>query len=71
MILGEIVVINDASPNRILVTWLEQLAGHNSSSLLLVHDLENRGFVQTCNRGMALHVERDVVLLNSDTRSGQ
>ena len=65
-VLGEIVVINDASPEPELVAWLEELTAHNHR-LTLLHNPENRGFVQTCNRGMALHVERDVVLLNSDT----
>ena len=64
--LGEIVVINDASPEPELVAWLDELAEQNPW-LTLLHNPENLGFVQTCNRGMALHPERDLVLLNSDT----
>ena len=64
--LGEIIVMNDASPEPELVAWLESLAAQNPR-LTLLHNPENLGFVQTCNRGMALHPERDVILLNSDT----
>ncbi|MGA6924502.1 MAG: glycosyltransferase, partial [Desulfosarcina sp.] len=34
----------------------------------LLINSENRGFVQSANRGLRLHVDRDVVLLNSDTQ---
>jgi GT2 family glycosyltransferase len=64
--LGQIIVINDASPEPELIAWLEQLAEQHPR-LILLHNPENLGFVQTCNRGMALHPEHDVVLLNSDT----
>lgn len=64
--LGEIIVINDASPEPDLVVWLERLAEQHSR-ITLLHNAHNLGFVQTCNRGMALHPQRDVVLLNSDT----
>ena len=61
----EIIVIDDASPDAALVSWLEQMAAAGRFALL--HNAENRGFVATVNRGMALHLGRDVVLLNSDT----
>lgn len=61
----ELIVINDASPNEWLVKDLEQLAAAGLFTLL--HNKRNLGFVQTVNRGMALHPERDVLLLNSDT----
>src|SRR4030095_3392247 len=35
--------------------------------ITLLRNAENLGFVRTVNRGMSLHPERDVVLLNSDT----
>ena len=59
----ELVVINDASPEPELVAWLESQAGR----FTLLHNEINLGFVATVNRGMRLHPERDVVLLNSDT----
>jgi GT2 family glycosyltransferase len=61
----EIVVIDDASPEPALSAWLRELAGSGRITLL-VHEA-NRGFVATANEGLALHGDRDVVLLNSDT----
>lgn len=60
----EIVVINDGSPSMRLVEALERWA---AEGLFTLHNNDkNYGFVRTVNRGMALHGERDVVLLNSD-----
>ena len=61
----EVIVINDASPDPQQVAWLRGLAERGDISLL--HNPQNQGFVATVNRGMALHADRDVVLLNSDT----
>ncbi len=61
----ELVVIDDASPDAMLAADLERLAARKLFTLLT--NLENRGFVRTVNRGMALHPDRDVVLLNADT----
>lgn len=60
----ELVVINDCSPDPDLADWLDQQAAAGRFTLL--KNEFNRGFVQTVNLGMALHPERDVVLLNSD-----
>lgn len=60
----ELIVINDASPEADLVKVLEQLA--QCGYFKLIHNKDNLGFVQTVNKGMALHPDRDVVLLNSD-----
>ncbi|MEY3220411.1 MAG: hypothetical protein RIT27_1768 [Pseudomonadota bacterium] len=60
----ELIVINDCSPEPELVDYLNQLATDNKITLL--HNEENLGFVGTVNRGMALHSDRDVLLLNSD-----
>lgn len=60
----EIVVIDDASPEPEVTDALRKLAGEERISLL-VND-ENLGFVRSVNRGMALHPDRDAVLLNSD-----
>ena len=61
----EVVVVDDASPEPELAGYLDSLAA--SSSITLLRNQSNLGFVQSVNRGMSLHPERDVVLLNSDT----
>lgn len=61
---SEIVVIDDHSPEPELCDALCQLAEEKRITLL-VND-ENLGFVRSVNRGMALHPDRDAVLLNSD-----
>lgn len=61
----EVVVVDDASPEPELVDYLDSLAA--ASSVTLLRNQSNLGFVQSVNRGMSLHPERDVVLLNSDT----
>jgi GT2 family glycosyltransferase len=60
----EIVVVDDACPEADLRGYLDHLAAQGRITLL--RNDENLGFVQSVNRGMALHPERDVVLLNSD-----
>src|SRR5512140_3170854 len=59
----ELTVIDDAGPEPALAAWLR---GEAHRFTLRVHD-RNRGFVATANEGFALHGDRDVVLLNSDT----
>jgi GT2 family glycosyltransferase len=61
----EIVVIDDASPEPAISSWLGDLA--RSGRITLIAHAPNRGFVVSVNEGMSLHRERDVVLLNSDT----
>jgi len=61
----ELIVVDDASPDPVLATELKQLAQHGLITLL-INDT-NLGFVQSANRGLMLHEDRDVVLLNSDT----
>jgi len=61
----EVVVIDDASPEPAISEYLRGLASQRRITLI-VHD-ENRGFVAGVNEGMALHPDRDVMLLNSDT----
>ena len=61
----EVVVIDDASPEPAIPAWLKGLA--DARRITLISHPVNRGFVATANEGMALHRDRDVVLLNSDT----
>ena len=61
----EIVVIDDASTDLELKAHLVLLA--ETGRVTLLTNPENLGFTRSVNRGMKLHRERDVVLLNSDT----
>lgn len=61
---GRLIVINDASPEPELVVWLEEAA--QKFGFTLLHNAVNLGFVATVNRGMRLHLDCDVLLLNSD-----
>lgn len=61
----ELVVVDDATPEPAIAAWLDELAA--SRKITLLRNPANVGFVQSVNRGMSLHADRDVVLLNSDT----
>src|SRR5450759_5806457 len=61
----EVIIVNDASPEAALADYVSNLARYGRVTLLT--NAENRGFVASVNRAMALHQDRDVVLLNSDT----
>jgi len=62
----ELVVINDASTETALNEYLQEF--QNLGIINLIQNFENKGFVYSVNRGMQLHWDRDVVLLNSDTQ---
>ncbi|HIG65437.1 MAG TPA: glycosyltransferase [Methyloprofundus sp.] len=61
----QLIVINDYSPDGRLKYKLQALAKLHPISL--IENSENIGFVKTVNKGMRLHPDRDVILLNSDT----
>jgi len=61
----EVIVIDDATPERAIADYLDQLA--REGRITLARNDANLGFVKSVNRGMSLHADRDVVLLNSDT----
>ncbi|MBY0355172.1 MAG: glycosyltransferase [Rickettsiales bacterium] len=61
----ELIVINDYSPDPQLGAKLRELA--QAKWFTLIENPQNLGFVQTVNKGMQIHGDRDVVLLNSDT----
>lgn len=61
----EIVVVNDNSPDIAIQEYLIDLA--TNGKITLLENPINQGFVNAVNRGMVLHPERDIVLLNSDT----
>jgi O-antigen biosynthesis protein len=62
-----LVIINDASPEVEVTDWLRQIQASHPATIELLENPDNLGFVGTVNRGMALHPDRDVLLLNSDT----
>lgn len=62
----ELVVVDDASPDSRLRGELQALAAAGLVTLLV--NERNIGFVGSVNRGIGLHPDRDVVLLNSDAR---
>ena len=61
----ELIVIDDCSPEPALSRKLQALAAQGLFTYL--RNEHNLGFVDTVNRGMAIHSSRDVLLLNSDT----
>lgn len=61
----EVVVVDDATPEPEIAAYLDRLAGEGR--VTLHRNESNLGFVKSANRGMGLHGDRDVVLLNSDT----
>jgi GT2 family glycosyltransferase/glycosyltransferase involved in cell wall biosynthesis/SAM-dependent methyltransferase len=60
-----LIVINDASPEAEITTYLRGLSSFQH--VILVENTENLGFTATVNRGMNWSDTNDVVLLNSDT----
>lgn len=62
---SELVIIYDCGPDPDVEVFLDQFA--EAEGVSLSKNPRNLGFVATVNRGMALHPDRDVVLLNSDT----
>lgn len=63
-IMAEIIVINDCSPDKQLTRMLKRLASMGLFTYL--ENQKNLGFVQTVNRGFALHPSRDLIILNAD-----
>jgi len=61
----ELIVINDCSPDFELSRTLRELS--QLGLITYLTNPANSGFVRSVNKGMKLHSDRDVVLLNSDT----
>jgi GT2 family glycosyltransferase/glycosyltransferase involved in cell wall biosynthesis len=61
----EVVVIDDASPEPALSAWLRVLA--REGRITLRAHASELGFAASANEGMALHPERDILLLDRDT----
>lgn len=61
-----IIVINDASPDKRVQTYLDELHHFGFKTIKVLKNEHNQGFVKTVNRGMSL-VAGDVIILNQDT----
>lgn len=61
----QLIVINDAGPEPELNADLLEMS--RRGWITLIENKTNHGFVRTVNQGIAVHPDRDVVLLNSDT----
>ncbi len=62
---ADVVVVDDASEDRVLVERLDALSA--AGRIELLRNARNEGFVASVNRALARHPTRDAVLLNSDT----
>ena len=62
---GEVIVINDCSPEPAIDEFLKGL--ERESRITLLENDENLGFVKSCNRAADLRPDNDFVLLNADT----
>ncbi len=62
---GEVIVINDCSPEPAIDEFLKSL--ERESRITLLKNDENLGFVKSCNRAADLRPDNDFVLLNADT----
>jgi GT2 family glycosyltransferase/glycosyltransferase involved in cell wall biosynthesis len=62
---GEVIVIDDRSPEPKLSAWLARLGA--AGSIRLIRNAKNLGFVGSVNKGMKEAGRNDVILLNSDT----
>ena len=61
-----LIIINDKSPEERLCEKLKYL--NDKGCIQLISNQENKGFVYSVNRGIQINKNRNVVILNSDTR---
>lgn len=59
-----LIIVDDCTPEPDLRDWLQVLS--TGGGLDLITNACNEGFVRSVNKAMALHADRDAVLLNSD-----
>jgi len=62
---GQVIVVDDRSPEAALSAWLDTLAA--AGRITLLRNRRNLGFVASANRGIEAAGTHDVALLNSDT----
>ncbi|WP_274654035.1 glycosyltransferase [Paenibacillus humicola] len=61
-----ILLVNDCSPDNRISAYLQELESRYEHIVVMQNE-KNLGFIETVNKGM-LYSDRDVILLNSDTR---
>jgi GT2 family glycosyltransferase/glycosyltransferase involved in cell wall biosynthesis len=61
-----IVIVNDCSTDNRIPSLLEKIQNVNISTIKIINNRENQGFVKSVNTGMKFS-KNDVILLNSDT----
>lgn len=61
------ILVNDCSPDPIIVKYLQTLDSLNTGNLVIIHQRKNAGFSHSVNIGMVMAGRRDVILLNADT----
>ena len=64
-VVGDVIAIDDASPEEAVRACLDEL--ERAGRLRVLRNAENRGFVASANLGMRAAGDRDVIILNSDT----
>ena len=62
---ASVVLVDDASPEPAISTYLKQLA--EMPKVTLISHETNQGFVYSVNKAAAVHPDRDFVILNADT----
>src|SRR5262249_52025279 len=62
----DVVLINDCTPDLNLAAYLREIASARGWTLL--ENPTNLGFAASVNRGIEIYPDRDVVVLNNDTR---
>ena len=62
---ANVILVDDASPEPAISTYLRQLA-EMPGVTLIAHET-NQGFVDSVNEAAAVHPDRDFVILNADT----
>lgn len=65
--LTELQILYDYGPETELEAYLDELSA-TYNGVHLYKNASNLGFVKTVNRGFGINPERDVIILNSDTR---
>jgi len=61
-----LVLIDDKSPDERIGKYLQELEEQNNSTIIVLRNEVNKGFVKTVNAGIT-YSDNDVVLLNTDT----
>lgn len=68
LVKNRLVLINDASTDKKVVSYLKQLQKQNKDkNIILLEHKENKGFSGSINDGITCSIDSDIVLLNSDT----